>query len=95
QASRWLEFANEKSEGLSWDLEEPYDEDYLKSKDIKHMSFHAHVRKLTSGHGKGSQLKRPLENIRCTIDLNCPAHKPYPKGVCTKCKPPVMTLNRQ
>ncbi|KAK6008886.1 nuclear protein localization protein [Ostertagia ostertagi] len=37
------------------------------------MSFHAHVRKLTSGHGKGSQLKRPLENIRCTIDLNCPA----------------------
>ncbi|KAK6037999.1 NPL4 family protein, partial [Cooperia oncophora] len=59
------------------------------------MSFHAHVRKLTSGHGKGSQLKRPLENIRCTIDLNCPAHKPYPKGVCTKCKPPVMTLNRQ
>ncbi|WKX95112.1 hypothetical protein Q1695_011961 [Nippostrongylus brasiliensis] len=74
---------------------DPYDEEYLKSKDIKHMSFHAHVRKLTSGHGKGSQLKRPLENIRCAIDLNCPAHKPYPKGVCTKCKPPIMTLNRQ
>ncbi|VDO20863.1 unnamed protein product [Heligmosomoides polygyrus] len=67
----------------------------MKSKDIKHMSFHAHVRKLTSGHGKGSTLKRPLENIRCAIDLSCPAHKPYPKGVCTKCKPPVMTLNRQ
>lgn len=95
---------------------QPYDEDYLKSKDIKHMSFHAHVRKLTSGHGKGSQVKRPLENIRyailwlcvavfysfsyfhlssCAINLNCPAHKPYPKGVCTKCKPPMMTLNRQ
>ncbi|EYC14587.1 hypothetical protein Y032_0040g293 [Ancylostoma ceylanicum] len=74
---------------------DPYDEDYLKSKDIKHMSFHAHVRKLTSGHGKGSQVKRPLENIRCAINLNCPAHKPYPKGVCTKCKPPMMTLNRQ
>ncbi|KHJ89927.1 NPL4 family protein [Oesophagostomum dentatum] len=74
---------------------DPYDEDYLKSKDIKHMSFHAHVRKLTSTHGKGSQLKRPLENIRCMVNLNCPAHKPYPKGVCTKCKPPVVTLNRQ
>ncbi|VDM58737.1 unnamed protein product [Angiostrongylus costaricensis] len=74
---------------------DPYDEEYLKSKDIKHMSFHAHVRKLTSGHGKGSTLKRPLENIRATIDLTCPAHKPYPKGVCTKCKPPMMTLNRQ
>ncbi|ETN82076.1 nuclear protein localization protein 4-like protein [Necator americanus] len=74
---------------------DPYDEEYLKSKDIKHMSFHAYVRKLTSGHGKGSQVKRPLENIRCTINLHCPAHKPYPKGVCTKCKPPMMTLNRQ
>ncbi|KJH47302.1 nuclear protein localization protein 4 domain protein [Dictyocaulus viviparus] len=74
---------------------DPYDEDYLKSKDIKHMSFHAHVRKLTSGHGKGSTLKRPLENIRAAIDLSCPAHKPYPKGVCTKCKPPMITLNRQ
>uniref|UniRef100_A0A1I7WSA5 Zf-NPL4 domain-containing protein n=1 Tax=Heterorhabditis bacteriophora TaxID=37862 RepID=A0A1I7WSA5_HETBA len=35
-------------------MDEPYDEEYLKSKDIKHMSFHAHIRKLTDGHGKGS-----------------------------------------
>lgn len=74
---------------------QPYDEDYLKEKDIKHMSFHAYVRKLTAGHGKGTQLKKPLENIVCTLKTNCPGHKPYPKGICTKCRPPSLTLNRQ
>ena len=39
---------------------EPYDERLLKEKDIKLMSFHAHLRKLKSvqGGGKFSQLKR-------------------------------------
>ncbi|KAI6208200.1 NPL4 domain containing protein [Aphelenchoides besseyi] len=75
---------------------DPYDEDYLKSKDIKHMSFHAYVRKLTDLHGKGTQLKKPLENVNCFLDLNCTnGHKPYPKGICTKCRPPTLTLNRQ
>ncbi|KAK6027046.1 hypothetical protein OSTOST_06934 [Ostertagia ostertagi] len=31
---------------------DPYDEDYLKSKDIKHMSFHAHVRNSHRGMAK-------------------------------------------
>ncbi|CAI4232244.1 unnamed protein product [Auanema sp. JU1783] len=74
---------------------DPYDEEYLKAKDIKHMSFHSYVRKLTEGSGKGSQLKKPLENLRCTIDLTCVAHKPFPAGICTRCKPAVVTLNRQ
>ena len=43
---------------------QPYDEEYLKSKDIKHMSFHAHVRKLTAGHGKSTTLTKPLENTK-------------------------------
>ena len=33
---------------------QPYDEEYLKEKDIKHMSFHSYCRKLLSGHGKGT-----------------------------------------
>ncbi|PAV84703.1 hypothetical protein WR25_02252 isoform F [Diploscapter pachys] len=74
---------------------DPYDEEYLKSKDIKHMSFHAHVRKLTAGHGRGTTLTKPLENTRYSINLSCANHKPYPKGICTKCKPPIATLNRQ
>ncbi|GMR36479.1 hypothetical protein PMAYCL1PPCAC_06674 [Pristionchus mayeri] len=74
---------------------DPYDEEYLKEKEIKHMSFHAHCRKLMSTHGKGTSLKKPLETVKLSVDLNCPAHKPYPKGVCTKCRPPTVTLNRQ
>uniref|UniRef100_A0A0R3RTM0 NPL4 domain-containing protein n=1 Tax=Elaeophora elaphi TaxID=1147741 RepID=A0A0R3RTM0_9BILA len=74
---------------------DPYDEDYLKKKDIKHMSFHAYVRKMTAGHGKGTQLKKPLENIVCSLKPNCPGHKPYPQGICSKCRPPMVTLNRQ
>ncbi|KAI6243005.1 hypothetical protein M3Y99_00211400 [Aphelenchoides fujianensis] len=75
---------------------DPYDEEYLRSKDIKHMSFHAYVRKLTDLHGKGTQLKKPLENVNCQLDLNCTnGHQPYPLGICTKCRPPSLTLNRQ
>jgi nuclear protein localization family protein 4 len=75
---------------------QPYDEEYLKSKDIKHMSFHAYVRKLTDLHGKGTHLKQPLENVNCLLDMNCTnGHKHYPLGICTKCRPPTLTLNRQ
>ncbi|CCD64969.1 Nuclear protein localization protein 4 homolog 1 [Caenorhabditis elegans] len=74
---------------------DPFDEEYLKEKDIKHMSFHAHVRKLLGSQGKGTTLKKPLENFRCSLKPNCDAHKPFPKGICTKCKPQVVTLNRQ
>lgn len=31
---------------------EPYDEAYLKEHNIKHMSFHAYLRKLTAGQDK-------------------------------------------
>ncbi|CAO4364033.1 unnamed protein product [Caenorhabditis nigoni] len=74
---------------------DPFDEEYLKEKDIKHMSFHAHVRKLIRSHGKGTSLKKPLENLRCSLKQNCPDHKPFPKGICTKCKPQVVRLDRQ
>ncbi|CAD5212060.1 unnamed protein product [Bursaphelenchus okinawaensis] len=74
---------------------DPYDEDYLKEKEIKHMSFHAYVRKLTDVHGKGTHLKQPLETINCKLDLSCTNHRPYPHGVCTKCRPSTVSLNRQ
>lgn len=74
---------------------DPYDEGYLKDKNIKHMSFHAYIRKLTELHGRGSRTK-PLENTSCKLLVNCPGgHKPYPKGICTKCRPSTLTLNRQ
>ena len=60
------------------------------------MSFHSYVRKLTDLHGKGTQLKKPLENVECKLKENCSAgHKSYPKGICAKCRPSTLTLNRQ
>lgn len=72
---------------------EPYDEDYLREQNIKHMSFHSYLRKLTGGIDKGKFA--PLENISCKIKSHCREHLPWPQGICTKCQPNALTLNRQ
>uniref|UniRef100_A0AAR2J5P9 Nuclear protein localization protein 4 homolog n=2 Tax=Pygocentrus nattereri TaxID=42514 RepID=A0AAR2J5P9_PYGNA len=74
---------------------EPFDEDYLNHLDppVKHMSFHAYIRKLTGGADKGKFVA--LENISCKIKSGCEGHLPWPEGICTKCQPSAITLNRQ
>uniref|UniRef100_A0A674NQ26 Nuclear protein localization protein 4 homolog n=1 Tax=Takifugu rubripes TaxID=31033 RepID=A0A674NQ26_TAKRU len=74
---------------------EPFDEDYLNHLDppVKHMSFHAYLRKLTGGADKGKFAA--LENISCKIKAGCEGHPPWPEGICTKCQPSAITLNRQ
>ncbi|RWS11677.1 Nuclear protein localization protein 4-like protein [Dinothrombium tinctorium] len=72
---------------------EPYNEEYLKEHNIKHMSFHSYLRKLTDGVDRGKFA--PLENISCTIKPGCKEHLPWPNGICTKCQPNAITLNRQ
>lgn len=72
---------------------EPYDEEYLRSQNIKHMSFHSYLRKLTGGVDKGKFAA--LENISCKIKPGCKEHSPWPQGICTKCQPNAITLNRQ
>uniref|UniRef100_A0A3P9LB27 Nuclear protein localization protein 4 homolog n=1 Tax=Oryzias latipes TaxID=8090 RepID=A0A3P9LB27_ORYLA len=74
---------------------EPFDEDYLNHLDppVKHMSFHANLRKLTGGADKGKFAA--LENISCKIKSGCEGHPPWPDGICTKCQPSAITLNRQ
>ncbi|ESO96547.1 hypothetical protein LOTGIDRAFT_214584 [Lottia gigantea] len=74
---------------------EPYDEEFLKSCDppIKFLSFHSHIRKLTGGIDKGKFVN--LENISCKIKSGCKEHPPWPGGICTKCQPNAVTLNRQ
>uniref|UniRef100_A0A0N5BN02 Nuclear protein localization protein 4-like protein n=1 Tax=Strongyloides papillosus TaxID=174720 RepID=A0A0N5BN02_STREA len=75
---------------------DPYDPEYLKEKEIKHMSLHSYIRKLTDGGGRSTKSLKVLEEINCKLDVNCDAgHKPYPKGICTKCRPSTLTLNRQ
>uniref|UniRef100_A0A8C6Q7T7 Nuclear protein localization protein 4 homolog n=1 Tax=Nothobranchius furzeri TaxID=105023 RepID=A0A8C6Q7T7_NOTFU len=70
-------------------------DDYLNHLDppVKHMSFHAYLRKLTGGADKGKFAA--LENISCKIKSGCEGHPPWPEGICTKCQPSAITLNRQ
>uniref|UniRef100_A0A8C7WJN0 Nuclear protein localization protein 4 homolog n=1 Tax=Oncorhynchus mykiss TaxID=8022 RepID=A0A8C7WJN0_ONCMY len=74
---------------------QPFDEEYLSHLDppVKHMSFHAYIRKLTGGADKGKFVA--LENISCKIKSGCEGHPPWPEGICTKCQPSAITLNRQ
>lgn len=73
---------------------DPFDEAYLEQKEIKHMSFHSYLRKL-QGFKKSNLNRYPLENISCKIKPNCGNHRPWPAGICDKCKPTDVTLNRQ
>lgn len=72
---------------------QPFDQNYLTEQKIKHMSFHAYLRKLTQGVNKGKYA--PLENTNCRLKPGCSGHKPWPEGICTKCQPSAITLNRQ
>ncbi|GAV04747.1 hypothetical protein RvY_14979 [Ramazzottius varieornatus] len=74
---------------------EPFDESYLQSREppIKHMSFHSYIRKLTSGANKGKFAA--LNETSCRIKPGCTTHLPWPEGICTKCQPSAVTLNRQ
>nr|SVE87366.1 EOG090X05T8 [Daphnia similis] len=72
---------------------EPYDASYLKDLNVKHMSFNAYLRKLSSGLDGGKYAN--LDNISCRIKPGCTGHPPWPKGVCSKCQPKAITLNSQ
>lgn len=74
---------------------EPYDEEVLKecNPPIKFLSFHSYLRKLTGGVDKGKFAN--LEDISCKIKSGCNEHPPWPGGICTKCQPNAVTLNRQ
>ncbi len=72
---------------------EPFDEAHLKKEGIKHMSFHSYLRKLSSGIDRGKYAA--LEDVSCKIKSGCTGHKPWPAGICSKCQPPAITLNRQ
>lgn len=72
---------------------ESFNEAYLREHNIKHLSFHSYLRKIRGGLDKGKFAM--LENISCQLRPGCRGHAPWPQGICTKCQPNALTLNRQ
>lgn len=72
---------------------EPYDAGYQQANGIKHLSLHAHLRKLSTGSSNKGHL---LEGANFKVKAGCIGHHPsYPEGICTKCQPSAIILNPQ
>ncbi|KAI0982894.1 hypothetical protein GJ496_009508 [Pomphorhynchus laevis] len=74
--------------------QDPFDEEYLRLRDppIKHLSFHAYLRKLKVN---SSDKYLAMEEISCKVKRGCTTHPPWPRGICTRCQPSGMMLQQQ
>ncbi|KAI0768630.1 polyubiquitin-tagged protein recognition complex Npl4 component [Trametes elegans] len=63
---------------------EPYDIAYHTEHNIKHLSYHAYIRKLT-----------PKASSSASDPCPTGGHPPWPAGICTACQPSAITLQSQ
>lgn len=77
----------------------PWDKDYRTEHGIKHLSFHAYLKEINeskNNKNNATSYMAPLEEPSYAINKSCPSgHLPYPRGICSKCQPPVITLQQQ
>ncbi|KAJ3092048.1 nuclear protein localization protein 4 [Quaeritorhiza haematococci] len=80
---------------------EPYDAQYLEENKVKHMSYHAYLRQMTTQNKTAPPTSPkfipPLDEPEFKIKNPCPSksHGPYPQGICTKCQPSAVVLQSQ
>lgn len=77
---------------------EPYDSAYHKENNIKYLSYHAYLRKITPKvTASAASLLPPLTPLSYKVKDPCPSggHVPWPAGICTSCQPSAITLQSQ
>ena len=77
---------------------EPYDAGYHKEHNIKHLSYHAYLRKISPKlTTSASSTLPPLTPLSYKVKVPCPigGHAPWPAGICTSCQPSAITLQSQ
>jgi nuclear protein localization family protein 4 len=77
---------------------EPYDVAYHKEKNIKFLSYHAYLRKITPKQtASASSILPPLHPLSYKVKVPCPtgSHPNWPAGICTGCQPSTITLQSQ
>ncbi|KAG8220005.1 NPL4 family-domain-containing protein [Butyriboletus roseoflavus] len=77
---------------------EPYDAAYQADHSIKHLSYHAHLCKLSpKSSSAAAQALPPLSPTSYKVKVPCPTgnHPSWPSGICTACQPSAITLQSQ
>lgn len=77
---------------------EPYDAAYHKENNIKYLSYHAYLRKITPNQTASAQSFLPsLNPLSYKVKVPCPTgnHPSWPAGICTGCQPSTITLQSQ
>ncbi|GAA6004963.1 hypothetical protein JCM11491_002291 [Sporobolomyces phaffii] len=79
---------------------EPFDAEYQASQSIKHLSYHAYLKKLHASVPTSAQASTyipPLADPSYRVSVPCSSgsHPSWPAGICTKCQPSAVTLSRQ